>query len=102
MAFTRKFLIDTGDTKITYASAQLDTNGNPFYGLDAYISVGNTTAPAVAYGEVLPTGATWVKITGTNPYTASSQTAGKYATVALVNKQTGMAIAAGSAVEVVK
>lgn len=92
----------TGDTKITYASAQLDTNGNPFYGLDAYISVGNTTAPAVAYGEVLPTGATWVKITGTNPYTASSQTAGKYATVALVNKQTGMAIAAGSAVEVVK
>ena len=91
----------SGATRLTYSGAQIDASGIPFTGLDAYVSVGNTSAPTVAYGAVLPTGATWTKITGTNPYTATSQTAGKYATVALVNKQTGFAIAAGSAVEVV-
>lgn len=91
----------TGQSKFTYSGAQIDTNGNPYWGLDAYITVNNTAAPTVTYGAVLPGAVTWTKISGTNPYTASAQTAGKYATVALVNKQTGYAISAGSAVEVV-
>ena len=38
----------------------------------------------------------------TNPITLSSQTASKHCTVALVNAQKGVVIAAGDAVEVVK
>lgn len=55
----------------------------------------------MTYGAGLPAGATWVEMTA-NPITLSSQTAGKYVTVALVNKQKNVAVAAGSAVEVVK
>ena len=57
--------------------------------------------PAPDANSALPTGVTWTKCSGTNPIALASQTAGKYVTVALVNKQTGYAIAAGSAVEVV-
>lgn len=91
----------TGQSKFTYTGAQIDANGNPYWGLDAYITVNNAAAPTVTYGAALPDTVTWTKISGTNPYTASTQTAGRYATVALVNKQTGFVIAAGSAVEVV-
>ena len=89
-----------GDTIIAYKGAQINDIGNPNFGIDAYITYGNNAAPTVTYGAALPS-ATWVKVTGTNPVELAGETAGKYATVALVNKQTGYAIAAGSAVEVV-
>jgi len=90
-----------GDTIISYSGIGLGSNGNPVDGLDVYITLNNTAAPTVTYGAVLPNTVTWDKISGTNPYAAASQTAGKYATVALVNKQTGFAVSVGSAVEVV-
>lgn len=90
-----------GDTKIGYTGALIGQNGAPVAGIDAYITSGNTSAPSVTYGSALPAGVTWTKVTGKNPVALTSQTAGKYATIALVNKQTGDAVAAGSAVEVV-
>lgn len=89
-----------GDTLIGYSGAQINEIGVPNFGLDAYITYGNNAAPSITYGAALPA-VTWDKVTGTNPVALASQTAGKYATVALVNKQTGFAVAAGSAVEVV-
>jgi hypothetical protein len=65
-----------------------------------YYSAGNNAAPSVTYGAALPAGATWVEVPSV-PFSLTSQTAGKYVTVALVNAQTGFAVAAGSAVEVV-
>lgn len=91
----------TGDTIIAYSGIGIGSSGNPVDGLDVYITVNNTAAPTVTYGAALPSTVTWTKISGTNPYAAASQTAGKYATVALVNKQTGFAVSVGSAVEVV-
>lgn len=90
-----------GATTAKYTGAQLDANGNPYHGIEVYYSAGNTAAPSVTYGAALPTAVTWTKCTGQNPISIAAQTAGKYVTVALVNKQTGFAIAAGSAVEVV-
>lgn len=91
----------TGASTVAYTGAEIDQNGNPYWGLDIYYTAGNTSAPTVTYGNVLPTTATWTKCSGTNPLALTSQTAGKYVTVAIVNKQTGFAVAAGSAVEVV-
>ena len=91
----------TGATVITYASKNLDQNGNPYAGLDVYITSGNTAAPTVTYGAELPSGATWTKVSGQNPVNLTGQTAGKYVTVAIVNRQKNVAVAAGSAVEVV-
>lgn len=91
----------SGATSISYKGAQIGQNGKPAEGLDAYITSGNNSAPSISYGSALPGSVTWAKCTGTNPVKLTSQTASKYATVALVNKQTGYAVAAGSAVEVV-
>lgn len=91
----------SGETIVAYTGGQIDQNGNPFAGLDVYYSAGNASAPTVTYGATLPEGSTWVKCSGKNPLTLSGQTASKYVTVAVVNKQTGFAVAAGSAVEVV-
>lgn len=90
-----------GASTVAYTGAELDTNGTPYFGLDVYYTAGNTAAPTVAYGSALPATVTWTKCSGTNPLALTSQTAGKYVTVAIVNKQTGFAVAAGSAVEVV-
>lgn len=90
-----------GATNIAYTGAQIDQAGNPFAGLKAYITSGNNSAPSVSYGSALPDSVTWTECTGSNPVALTSQTANKYATVALVNAQTGKAIAAGSATEVV-
>lgn len=86
-----------GDSIITYSGKMV---GN--YGIDAYITSGNTSAPSLAYNGTLDTSVTWTKITGQNPITLNAQTAGKYATIALVNKQSGKVVAGGSAIEVVK
>lgn len=93
---------DKGETVLTYTGDQLQSNGAPNYGLDAYVAAGDAAAPSVSYNAALPSGSTWAKVTGQNPLTLASQTDGKYATIALVNKQTNKAVAAGSVVEVVK
>lgn len=89
-----------GATVITATGKGIGQNGGPNSGLSMWITSGNNSAPSVTYGSVLPDGVTWTKVGG-SPITLTSQTATKYATVALVNDQTGKAVAAGSAVEVV-
>ena len=90
----------SGATIITAAGGLIGQNGTAPAGFELYITSGNSSAPSVTYGAALPAGATWTKIGG-SPVELASQTAGKYATVALVNAGTGYAVAAGSAVEVV-
>lgn len=93
----------SGATVISYnAPTLLDAYGNPIEGLDVYYSV-NASAPTVKYGEALPTGSSeeWTKCSGQQPLVLSGQTASKYATIAIINKQTGFAVAAGSATIVV-
>ena len=90
----------SGATVINATGYGIGQNGDPFEGLEMYITSGNNSAPSVSYGSALPGGVTWTQISGV-PQTLTSQTANKYVTVALVNKQTGYAVAAGSAQEVV-
>jgi hypothetical protein len=90
----------TGATIINATGYGIGQNGHAFDGLEMYITSGNNSAPSVSYGSALPGGVTWTKVSGV-PQTLTSQTAGKYVTVALVNAQTGYAVAAGSATEVV-
>jgi len=91
----------SGDTVVTATGANIKANGLPEYGLTLYVTSNNTSAPSVTYGAALPGTVTWTAVTA-NPMTIASQTAGKYVTFALVNNQTGYAVSAGSAVEVVK
>ena len=88
-----------GKTTINAGGAQIGQLGTPAAGLKMYYSAGNSSAPSVTYGAALPAG-TWTEVPAA-PFNLSSQTAGKYVTVALVNAQTGFAVAVGSAVEVV-
>lgn len=76
-------------------------NGN---GIDdglklVYVS-GESAAVSLTYGAVPDATKTWVEATAV-PFTLTSQTAGKYITVALVNKQTGYVVAGGSTTLVV-
>lgn len=93
--------VASGDTVITAAGDLIGMTGAPAAGLKLYYSAGNNAAVSCTYGAALPAGATWAEMT-TNPITLSSQTAGKHCTVALVNAQKGVVIAAGDATEVVK
>lgn len=89
----------SGNTVVTYsAPGLLDSNGNPYEGIDVYYSV-NASAPVVNYGAALPTSSSevWTKCSGQNPLALSGQTASQHVTIGLVNRQTGFAIAAGSA-----
>lgn len=88
---------ESGDTKITISGAQIDMNGEPYYGLEAYYAIENA-AVSLTYGAALPGGTTWKKFTGADITAAS----GKYATIALVNKQSGKVVAGGNAVVVAK
>lgn len=90
----------SGDTVVTYsANGLLDMNGNPYEGLDVYYSVNASSAPTITYGQALPTtsGASWTKCSGQNPLTLSGQTASQYVSIGIVNRQTGFAVAGGSA-----
>lgn len=86
----------SGDTKITLEGDQININGKPYYGLEAYYTV-NTNAVSLTYGAGLPS-ATWAKFTGADITAAS----GKHVTVALVNKQTEKVVAGGDAIAVAK
>ena len=93
--------VASGDTVVTVSGDLIGMTGEPANGLKLYYSAGNNAAVSCTYGAGLPAGATWVAM-DTNPKTIASQTAGKYVTVALVNVQKNVVIAAGNAVEVVK
>ena len=80
------------ETIISYDGAEVGA-----YGIDAYIATG-ASAANLTYNDVLPSSASFTKITGQNPITLTNQTSGQYATVALVNKQTGKVVAGGNAV----
>lgn len=90
----------TGDTIIGFSGYGIDQNGNPYEGLDVYLSVGESAALTLTYGAALPS-ATWTKVSGQNNILVASQTAGKYATVAIVNKYNDTVIAGNNVVEVV-
>jgi hypothetical protein len=93
--------VASGDTVVTAAGDLIGMTGAPAAGLKLYYSAGNNAAVSCTYGAALPAGATWVAMSD-NPVTIGSQTAGKYVTVALVNVEKNVVIAAGDAVEVVK
>lgn len=92
--------VDDGDTVVTAAGNGIFGTGAPAEGLKLVYSV-NDAAVALTYNAAPDTTKTWVEMSA-NPLTLKSQTAGKYITIALVNKQTGGAIAGGNTTLVVK
>ena len=91
---------DDGDTVVTAAGNGIFGTGAPAEGLALKYSI-NDAAVALTYNAVPDATKTWVAMSE-NPLTLKSQIAGKYITVALVNKQTGGAIAGGNTTLVVK
>ena len=92
-----------GDSVITVAGNGILGTGLPAEGLKIMYATGTDTAVSLTYGAVPTAGAgiTWVEMSA-NPKTLASQTANKYITVALVNKQTGFVVSGGNTTLVVK
>ena len=88
-----------GSSNIAVSGYGLDSNGAPVDGLKLMYSTGNNSALTITYGQALPS-ATWVEAASA-PIALTSQTANKHCTVALVNKQTGFAVAGGDTTLVV-
>jgi hypothetical protein len=86
-----------GDTVISVAGNGI--NGQPVEGLKLVYSV-NDAAVTVNYNAVPDATKTWADLT--NGETLAGQTAGKYITVALVNKETGKCVSGGNTTLVVK
>ena len=93
--------VASGDTVVSAAGYGINGTGVPAEGLKLVYCAGESAAVSLTYGAVPPAAKTWVDMPA-SPITIGSQTAGKYVTVALVNKQTGYVVAGGNAVEVVK
>ena len=87
-----------GDTKIDVTGNGIFGTGAPMEGLKLVYSV-NDAAVALTYGSAPDSTKTWANLT--NGTTLKSQTAGKYITVALVNKQTGAVVSGGNTTLVV-
>ena len=95
--------VDDGDSVITVAGNGILGTGAPAEGLKIMYATGTDAAVSLTYGAAPTTGAgiTWVEMSS-NPKTLASQTANKYITVALVNKQTGGVVSGGNTTLVVK
>lgn len=91
---------DDGDTVVTAAGNGIFGTGIPAEGLKLVYTI-NDAAVTVTYNAVPDATKTWVDM-ATNPVLLKSQTAGKYITVALVNKQTGYCVSGGNTTLVVK
>ena len=91
---------DDGDTVVTASGVGIFGTGAPMEGLKLVYSV-NNAAVNLTYNAVPDATKTWADMSA-NPMTLKSQTAGKYITVALVNKQTGYVVAGGNTTLVVK
>jgi len=89
-----------GASNVAVAGNGIFADGNIMEGLKLVYSTGNNAAITLTYGAVPPIANTWADAT-TNPIALTSQTAGKYITAALVNKQTGYVVAGGSTTLVV-
>ena len=88
-----------GDTIVTAAGNGIFGTGDVAEGLKLKYSV-NDAAVALTYGAVPDATKTWVDMSA-NPLKIASMTAGKYITVAMVNKQTGYSVAGGNTTLVV-
>ena len=91
----------TGDTVITVSGAQFLSGGSIPEGYELLVTSGQNAAVSVSYGAAPDGGQTWAEKKVTQ-FTLTSQTSSKYVTVALVNKETGFAVASGNAVIVAK
>lgn len=89
-----------GDTVITAEGKGIFGTGIPAEGFVLKYSV-NDAAVSLTYGAVPDATKTWADMAA-SPLTLSGQTAGKYITVALVNKQTGFVVSGGNTTLVVK
>ena len=83
-----------GSTKIAVEGHGISGNGID-EGLKLVYCAGTDAAVALTYGAVPDATKTWVEATSV-PFALTSQTANKYITVALVNKQTGYVVAGGN------
>lgn len=86
----------SGDTVISVSGKNLLVEGTKLY-----VTSGQAAAVSLTYGAALPAGETWVQEYSPS-FGLASQTSDKYATVALVNAETGKVIAGGNAVIVAK
>ena len=91
---------NAGDTVVTAAGNGIFGTGDVAEGLALKYSV-NDAAVALTYGAVPDATKTWVDMSA-NPITIASMTAGKYITVAMINKQTGYSVSGGNTTLVVK
>ena len=91
---------NVGDTVVTAAGNGIFGTGEVAEGLKLKYSV-NDAAVALTYGAVPDATKTWVDMSA-NPLTIASMTAGKYITVAMINKQTGYSVSGGNTTLVVK
>ena len=89
-----------GASNVAVSGAGIWADGNPVAGLKLVYSTGNDAAITLNYGAVPDATKTWANATA-NPIALTSQTAGKYITVALVNVQTGYVVGGGSTTLVV-
>jgi hypothetical protein len=84
-----------GSTKIAVGGYGITGNGALDEGLKLVYVSGTNAAVSLTYGAAPDGTKTWVEATSV-PFALTSQTANKYITVALVNKQTGYVVAGGN------
>ena len=84
-----------GSTKIAVSGYGITGNGVMDEGLKLVYCSGTDAAVALTYGAVPDSTKTWVEAAAV-PFALTSQTANKYITVALVNRQTGYVVAGGN------
>lgn len=92
---------DNGDSKITVAGKNIWSDGTIVEGMKLVYCTGTDAAVELTYNAVPDATKTWVDVSA-NPFVLKSQTANKYITVALVNKQTGFVVSGGNTQLVVK
>ena len=89
-----------GATKISVSGYGIKENGTMDEGLKLVYCANEDSAISLTYGAAPNGTKTWVEASAV-PFALTSQTSGKYITVALVNKQTGYVVAGGNTTEVV-
>ncbi len=92
---------DDGDSVITVTGKNIWSDGNVVEGMKLVYCTGTDAAVSLTYGAVPDATKTWVDMTN-NSVLLKSQTANKYITVAMVNKQTGFVVSGGNTQLVVK
>ena len=84
-----------GSTKIGVTGHGINSAGGIEDGLKLVYCAGTDAAVSVSYGAVPDATKTWVEASAV-PFALTSQTANKYITVALVNRNTGYVVAGGN------